>query len=86
MYIYRRKPTTKGVIMEYKEQIMNAWTENGGLINKAVAAKILKVDRSVISHRKDIKKIKVGPDEFVSFADIMRNKDIRPRAKRKKTE
>ena len=79
-----RKPTTKGVIMDYKEQIMNAWTENGGLINKAVAAKILKVNRSVFTHRKDIKKIKVGDDEFVSFADIMKNKDIKPRAKRKK--
>ncbi len=84
MYIMYRKPTTKGVIMDYKEQIMNAWTENGGLINKAVAAKILKVNRSVFTHRKDIKKIKVGDDEFVSFADIMKNKDIKPRAKRKK--
>lgn len=70
--------------MDYKEKIMNAWTENGGLINKAVAAKILKVNRSVFTHRKDIKKIQVGDDEFVSFAEIMANKDIKPRSKRKK--
>lgn len=79
-----RKQTTKGVIMDYKEQIINAWAENGGLINKAVAAKILKVNRSVFTHRKDIKKIQIGDDEFVSFAEIIKNTDIKPRAKRKK--
>jgi len=85
MYIIYRKQTTKGVIMDYKKEIVDAWSINGGLINKAVAAKILGVNRSVFSHRKDIRKIKVGNDEFVSFSDILKNEDIKPRAKRKKT-
>lgn len=72
--------------MGYKEEILNAWSINGGLINKAVAAKILGVHRSVLSHRKDIRKIKVENDEFVSFADILKNEDIKPRAKRKKND
>ena len=71
--------------MEYKEKISEEWAKSGGLISKAVAAKILKVNKSVMTKRKDLKKIRIGEDEFLSFAEIMSREDIKPR-KGKKAE
>ena len=67
----------------YKEQIKEYWTSTGGLITKATAAKILGVNRSVITKNKTIKTYKVENDEFVSFVEIINNEEIKPRKKRK---
>ncbi len=75
---------TKGVKMEYKEELKENWTTAGGLITKATAGKILNVSRSVITKRKDIKKYKIDNDEFVSYTEIINRTDIKPRMKRKK--
>lgn len=72
--------------MEYKDKISEEWAKAGGLISKAVAAKILKVNKSVMTKRKDLKKIQIGNDEFLSFAEIMSREDIKPRQKKRKTE
>lgn len=69
---------------DYKQQILDSWTKAGGLITKATAAKILGVNRSVISKRTDIKSYIIDNDEFVSFAEIISRIDIKPRKKRKK--
>jgi len=68
--------------MSYKEDIITQWTQAGGLITKATAAKILNICRSAISNRKDITIYKVGNDEFVSFTEIINRRDIKPRKKR----
>jgi hypothetical protein len=72
--------------MEYKDKLKEEWTKSGGLINKSVAAKILKVNKSVMTKRKDLKKIKIGEDIFLSYAEIMSREDIKPRKSKKKTE
>jgi hypothetical protein len=72
----------RGAKMEYKELFEKEWVRQGGLINKATAAKILKVNNSVLSKRKDIKKIPILQDEFVSFAEIIKRDDIKPRRKK----
>lgn len=69
--------------MTYKETIEKAWTSAGGLIQKATAAKILGVDRSVFSKRKDIKIWDIEGDEYVSYTEIMNREDIKPRKKKK---
>lgn len=68
----------------YREQIKECWTKTGGLITKSTAAKILEVNRSVITKNNSINKYKIGKDEFVSFVEIINNQDIKPRKKRGK--
>jgi hypothetical protein len=68
----------------YKADFANAWIAAGGLITPAVASRILGVSRSVITHRKDIEKYRVGADVFVSFTEIMGRTDIQPRTKLRK--
>jgi predicted XRE-type DNA-binding protein len=68
--------------MTYKEEIEKNWTKAGGLITQATAGKILGVNRSAISRRKDIKKFIIENDKLVSYTEIMNRKDIKPRKKR----
>lgn len=68
--------------MTYKEKIAATWISAGGLITKITAAKILGVNPSVLSKRKDIKKYEIESDEFVSFQEIMQRTDIKSRKKK----
>ena len=72
--------------MEYKDKISEEWAKAGGLISKSVAASILKVNKSVMTKRKDLKRIQIGKDEFLSFAEIMSREDIKPRKPKTKTK
>lgn len=69
--------------MTYKDEIKEEWTKAGGLITKVTAARILGVNQSVISRRKDIRRWIIDGDEFVSYTEIMNRDDIKPRRKRK---
>lgn len=66
----------------YKDDFLKQWIAAGGLITPAVAAKLLGVTRSVISHREDLQKYEIGDNVFVSFSEIMQREDIKPRARR----
>lgn len=68
--------------MTYKEKIAATWISAGGLITKITAAKILGVNPSVLSRRKDIRKYEIENDEFVSFQEIMARTDIKSRKKK----
>jgi hypothetical protein len=69
--------------MEYKETIEKIWTTSGGLITKTTAAKILKVNKSVLTKNPNIEKYEIDGDIFVSYTDTMKNKwNIKPRKKK----
>lgn len=70
--------------MTYREQINTVWNTAGGLISKRTAAKILQVNPSVISKRiknGTLKSYKIEDDEFISFQEILKREDIKPRKK-----
>lgn len=68
--------------MSYKDEIKEAWLKENGLVTKVVAARILDVSQSVITRHPELKRYKIGEDEFISFRDVL-NSNIKPRPKRK---
>lgn len=73
--------------MEYKEHIEKTWTIAGGLITKTTAAKILNVNKSVLTKNPKVEKYEIDGDTFVSYTDTMKNKwKIKPRKKKSTTE
>lgn len=71
--------------MSYKDEIKEAWLKENGLVTKATAAKMLEVSKSVITRHPELKRYKIGGDEFISFRDVL-NSNIKPRKKRKTEE
>lgn len=71
--------------MSYKDEIKEAWLKENGLVTKTTAARMLEVSPSVITRHPELKRYKIGGDEFISFRDVL-NANIAPRKKRKKQQ